>query len=101
LPPVSESQAEPPSAQAAQPTAEQLVAELQKIKVADLLVHTTSMLASLAYGKLAPETRDLADAQLAIESLRALVPLLPEEQRGSLQQVVSNLQLAYADAAAG
>jgi hypothetical protein len=98
---VSESQAEPPSAQAAQPTAEQLVAELQKIKVADLLVHTTSMLASLAYGKLAPETRDLADAQLAIESLRALVPLLPEEQRGSLQQVVSNLQLAYADAAAG
>jgi len=90
---VSESQAEP--------TAEQLVAELQKIKVADLLVHTTSMLASLAYGKLAPETRDLADAQLAIESLRALVPLLPEEQRASLQQVVSNLQLAYADAAAG
>ena len=98
---MSESQAEPPSAKAAQPTAEQLVAELQKIKVADLLVHTTSMLASLAYGKLAPETRDLADAQLAIESLRVLVPLLPEEQRGSLQQVVSNLQLAYADAAAG
>jgi hypothetical protein len=92
LPPVSESQAEP--------SAEQLVAELQKVKVADLLVHTTSMLASLAYGKLAPETRDLADAQLAIESLRVLVPLLPEEQRGSLQQVVSNLQLAYADAAA-
>jgi hypothetical protein len=90
---VSESQAEP--------SAEQLVAELQKIKVADMLVHTTSMLASLAYGKLAPETRDLADAQLAIESLRVLVQLLPEEQRGSLQQVVSNLQLAYADAAAG
>jgi len=90
---VSESQAEP--------SAEQLVAELQKVKVADLLFHTTSMLASLAYGKLAPETRDLADAQLAIESLRALLPLLPEEQRGSVQQVVSNLQLAYADAAAG
>jgi hypothetical protein len=90
---VSESQAEP--------TAEQLVAELQKVKVADLLVHTTSMLASLAYGKLAPETRDLADAQLAIESLRALLPLVPEEHRGSLQQVVSNLQLAYADAATG
>ena len=84
-----------------EPTAEQLVAELQKVKVGDLLVHTTSMLASLAYGKLAPETRDLADAQLAIESLRALLPLVPEEHRGSLQQVVSNLQLAYADAAAG
>jgi hypothetical protein len=84
-----------------EPTAEELVAELQKVKVADLLVHTASMLASLGYGKLAPETRDLADAQLAIEALRALLPLVPEEQRSSLQQVVSNLQLAYADAAAG
>ena len=85
----------------AEPTAEQLVAELQKVKVADLLVHTTSMLASLAYGKLAPETQDLPDAQLAIESLRALLPLVPDDHRSSLQQVVSNLQLAYADAAAG
>ena len=83
----------------ADPTAQQLVDELQKVKVGDLLVHTSSMLASLAYGKLAPETRDLADAQLAIDTLRALLPLLPEAERGSIQQVLSNLQLAYADAA--
>ena len=94
---MSESSAEPPM----EATAEQLVEELQKIKVGDLLLHTSSMLASLAYGKLAPETRDLADAQLAIEALRALLPLLPDDQRPSIQQVVSNLQLAYADAAAG
>ena len=81
------------------PTSEQLVEELKKVKVGDLLLHTCSMLASLAYGKLAPETRDLPDAQLAIEALRALVPLVPEEGRGGIQQVVSNLQLAYADAA--
>ena len=81
------------------PTAEQLVEELKKVKVGDLLLHTSSMLASLAYGKLAPETRDLPDAQLAIEALRALVRLVPEADRGSIQQVVSNLQLAYADAA--
>ena len=54
-------------------------------------LHTGSMLASLAYGKLAPETLDLPDAQLAIEALRALVPLVPEADRGSIQQVVSNL----------
>jgi hypothetical protein len=89
---VSESSPEPP-------TAEQLVDELRKVKVGDLLLHTSSMLASLAYGKLAPETRDLPDARLAIEALRALVPLVPEADRGSIQQVVSNLQLAYADAA--
>ena len=81
------------------PTAEQLVEELKKVKVGDLLLHTCSMLASLAYGKLAPETRDLPDAQLAIEALRALVPLVPEADRSGIQQVVSNLQLAYAGAA--
>ena len=90
---MSESQAEP--------TAEQLVDELRKVKVGDLLLHTTSMFASLAYGKLAPETRDLDDARLAIDTLRALVPLVPEDQRGDIQQVVTNLQLAYADAAGG
>jgi hypothetical protein len=89
---VSESAPEPP-------TAEQLVEELKKVKVGDLLLHTSSMLASLAYGKLAPETRDLPDAQLAIEALCALVPLVPEADRGGIQQVVANLQLAYADAA--
>ena len=89
---MSESPPEPP-------TAEQLVEELRKVKVGDLLLHTSSMLASLAFGKLAPETRDLPDAQLAIEALRALLPLVPEADRGSIQQVVSNLQLAYANAA--
>ena len=87
------------SGSAPEPTAEQLVEELKKVKVGDLLLHTSSMLASLAYGKLAPETRDLPDAQLAIEALRALVPLVPEADRGNIQQAVSNLQLAYADAA--
>ena len=90
---MSESQAEP--------TAEQVVEELRKVKVGDMLVHTSSMFASLAYGKLAPETRDLDDARLAIDALRALVPLLPDEQKSGIQQVVANLQLAYADAAGG
>jgi hypothetical protein len=90
---VSESQAEP--------TAEQVVEELRKVKVGDMLVHTSSMFASLAYGKLAPETRDLDDARLAIDVLRALVPLLSDDQRAGVQQVVANLQLAYADAAGG
>ena len=88
---MSESQAEP--------SPEQLVEELRKVKVGDMLVHTSSMFASLAYGKLAPETRDLDDARLAIDVLRALVPLLPDDQRAGIQQVVANLQLAYADAA--
>jgi hypothetical protein len=82
------------------PTPEQLVAELQKVDVSALLVHTCSLLASLGYGKLAPEARDLEQARLAIEALKALAPLLAEDGRRDVQQVVANLQLAFVDAAA-
>ena len=90
---MSESQAEP--------TAEQVVEELRKLKVADMLLSSTSMFASLAYGKLAPDLRDLEEARLAIDALRALLPLIPEAERRDIQEVVTNLQLAYADAAKG
>ena len=79
--------------------AQQLMDELRKAKVSDLLVHTCSMLASLAFGKLAPDVRDLDQARLAIDALKALGPLLDEGPRRDIQQVVANLQLAYADAA--
>ncbi|MDX6473769.1 MAG: hypothetical protein QOK22_2585 [Gaiellaceae bacterium] len=97
---MSESPAEPPEAELPEPTAEQLVEELRKAKVSDLLVHTSSMLASLAYGKLAPDVRDLEQARLAIDALKALGPLLDEQLRRDIEQLVANLQLAYASAAA-
>jgi hypothetical protein len=97
---VSESPADvSPGAEHPQPSAEQLVEELRKAKVADLLVHTSSMLASIAYGKLAPDVRDLDQARLAIDALRALGSLLEEQPRRDIEQVVANLQLAYASAA--
>lgn len=88
---MSESQAEP--------TAEQLIEELRKAKVSDLLVHTCSLLGSLAFGKLAPDVRDLDEARIAIDALKALAPLLDEAPRRDVQQMVANLQLAYAEAA--
>jgi len=94
---VSGSEAEPTAGAAF--SDEALVEELRKAKVADLLVHTCSLLASLAFGKLAPDVRDLDEARLAIDALKALVPLVPEERRPDLQQVVTNLQLAYVGAA--
>lgn len=92
---MSESEAEPQV-----PTPEELVDELRKVKVSDLLAQTCSLVASLGYGKLAPEARDLEQARLAIEALRALAPLLQEEPARDIRQVVANLQLAYAEAAA-
>lgn len=102
---MSESQAEgkggaPAGEQSAEQLAEQVMAELRKARVSDLLVETCSVIASLGYAKLAPDTRDLEQARLAVEALKALGPLLPEEAARNIRQVVSNLQLAFADAAA-
>jgi hypothetical protein len=84
---------------------EQLEAELKKLKVADLLVQTLYTVSSLGFRRLAPDDRDLDQARLAVEALRALVPLLedsaPTELVRDFKQVTANLQLAYADATKG
>jgi predicted nucleic acid-binding protein len=83
----------------------QLEEELKKLQVSDLLVQTLYTVSSLGYRKLSEEERDLDQARLAIEALRALLPLLEgavaEELVRDFKQVTSNLQLAYADAAKG
>jgi hypothetical protein len=84
---------------------EQLEAELKKVKVSDVLVQTMFTLSSLGYRSLGEEDRDLDQARLAIESLRALVPVVksavPDQLTRDLEQLVANMQLAYAKAAAG
>jgi hypothetical protein len=88
---------------------QKLVAELQeelaKLKVSDLLLQTLYTVSSLGYHRLSGETRDLEQARLAIEALKALVPVLegsvPEDALRDFQQVVANMQLAYADAVSG
>ena len=65
---MSESEAEPREAGFSD---EQLVDELRKAKVSELLLHTCSLLASLAFGKLAPDLRDLDEAR-AISCIRSV-----------------------------
>ena len=83
---------------------EELQSELAKLKISDLLLQTLYSVSSLSYHRLGPEGRDLEQARLGIEALRALVPVLdgsvPEEALRDFQQVLSNLQLAYASAVA-
>ena len=87
-----------------QVTEQELLDALRQLKVADLLVQTLSTISSLAYHRLAEEHRDLEQARLAIEALRALTPVLagavPPELVRDFEQVTANLQLAYADAVA-
>ena len=83
---------------------EELQAELAKLKVSDLLVQTLYTVSSLGYHRLSGEAKDLGQAKLAVEALKALVPVLegevPEEALRDFRQVLANLQLAYASAAA-
>jgi hypothetical protein len=83
----------------------QVEEELKKLKVSDLLVQMLYTVSSLGYRKLSEDDRDLDQAKLAIDSLRALLPVLegvvPDDVMRDFRQVTSNLQLAYADAAQG
>jgi hypothetical protein len=83
---------------------EELQAELAKLKVADLLLQTLYSVSSLSYHRLSGEGRDLEQARLGIEALKALLPVLegavPADALRDFGQLLANLQLAYADAVA-
>jgi hypothetical protein len=84
-----------------QPEMDDLIKSISEIPVGQFLLSTVSTLASLAYGKL--EQRELAQAKVAIEAIRALLPLLEgqaeDELRRDFERALANLQVAYADAA--
>jgi hypothetical protein len=84
---------------------QELLDALAQLQVSDLLVQTLSTVSSLAYHRLSEEHRDLEQVRLAIEALRALLPVLsaslPPELLRDFEQVTANLQLAYAAAVSG
>ena len=76
--------------------------ELRKLTVSDLLIQTLYTVSSLGYRRLGEEDRDLEQARLAIEALRAILPVLEgsasDDVIRDFRQVTASLQLAYADA---
>lgn len=78
--------------------------EFRRIKVADFLAQAVVTVSQLGWQRLAagPE-RDLEQARLAIDALRALVPVLgpalPGGAARDLQASLTSMQLAYANAA--
>ena len=88
--------------------ARELAEELRKLRVEDVLVNTLVHVSSIGYQRLgltedSAAERDLPQTALAIETLRALIPVLedflPRELVASFEEQVANLQLAYAKAA--
>jgi hypothetical protein len=85
------------------PSEEELRAALEKVGVGDVLVQALATSVSIGFHRVSGESRDLPQARLAVESLRALEPLLREggvEETlvRDLEQARMNLQLAYAKA---
>jgi hypothetical protein len=83
--------------------------ELRKIKVGDVLLQTVVTLVNLGGQRLGltEATRDLRDpaqARLAIEAVRTLLPLLESDEElgrsvGPIRDALAQLQLAYAQEA--
>jgi len=88
--------------EASEEASEEAAEQLKAIRVADLIVQAASGLISLGSVRLAGDQRDLAQARLAIDSLRALEPVVREqlsaELADELQRAVAGMQLAFADA---
>jgi hypothetical protein len=89
--------------------ARELAEELRKLRIEDVLIQTLITVSSIGYRRLGltEETkgdRDLGQAKLAIDTMRALTPILEDVVPGELvsdfKQSVATLQLAYAQAAA-
>ena len=90
-------------ARAPGPSEEELLAALDRIGVEDVLVQALATAASIGFRRVSAEARDLPQARLAIESIRALEPVLREcgvddAVVRDLEQARTNLQLAYAKA---
>jgi len=87
-----------------EPTEEELRAALEeqmkRITVKDVLLQTVITLVNLSARKLGlagdEEEKDLEQAHQAIEGIRALLPLLPEEEQKAVREPLSQLQMRYA-----
>jgi hypothetical protein len=73
---------------------------LKKIRVEDVLLQTAATLIDLAARRMGLAEDDgpkqLDQAKLAIDAIRALQPLMTEEQQTAVREPLSQLQMAYA-----
>jgi amino acid transporter len=88
--------------------ARELAEELRKLKVEDVLISVLIQISAIGYRRLGlteetKDDRDLPQAKLAIDTMKALMSVLGEVVPADLirdfEQSVANLQLAYATAA--
>ncbi len=79
-----------------EPTEEQLLDALRRVKVDDVVLQTVATLVNLAGQKLTiPEAKDPVEAKKAIDAARAMLPLTPEEAVGQIKDALAQVQMLY------
>jgi hypothetical protein len=76
---------------------ERVEEQLRRVRVQDLLIESVAGILNLAARRLAKEDeRDLEQARIGIEAVRALVGLLEPEPAKAVRDALSELQVLYA-----
>jgi hypothetical protein len=91
----------PPGASEAQPSEEEMRArieeQLRKVRVQDLLLESVVSIINLTARRIAKEDeRDLEQARVGIEAVRAVVGLLDPEAAKQVRGALSEVQMLYA-----
>jgi hypothetical protein len=85
----------------AQPTEEEMRQrideQLRKVRIQDLLLESVVSVLNLSARRIAKEDeRDLEQARVGIEAVRAVIGLLDPEPAGQVQSALSEVQMLYA-----
>ena len=79
-----------------QPTEEELREALKQLRVEDVVLQTVVTLVNLSGRRLtAEDEKDVEQAKLGIDAVRALLPICPEEEAGAIREALSQLQMIY------
>jgi hypothetical protein len=81
---------------------ERLEEEVRNLRVEDVVLQSVVSIVNLTARRLGKQDeRDLEQARIGIEAVRALVEILPEEPRTQIRNALSELQMLYAREAGG
>ncbi len=99
-------QGTPPPGQGQVPSQEELQAQIEeqlsKVRVHDLLLESIVGILNLSARRIAkPDERDLEQARLGIDAVRAVVDMLEPEPAKAVRDALSELQVLYAKEAGG
>ena len=81
---------------------ERLEEELRKVRVEEVVLQSVVSIINLTARRIAKEDeRDLAQAKVGIDAVRALVEVIPANAAKQIRQALSELQMLYAREAEG